>query len=334
MNNNYHRSLTPVALFVYNRIGNTRKTIDALRVNKLAKDTDIFIFSDGGRDKKSWDQVSKLQKYLHGISGFKSVTVIKRKDNFYIERNIIEGVTEIVNKFGAVIVIEDDVVTGQYFLTFMNNALNYYRDIKQVMHISGFCFLDLKDLGDTVLWKYPEGFGWATWRDRWNKFRHYKSREEALGGLSDNDLKEIELDGAFSCLNNLNLSPIPWDICWYINIYKNRGLCLTPTISLVRNIGLYAGTHFSGNRILGKSFYDTKASNINITNMTTKIENNYAAMVCLKYFYSNAVFNYNHFGKFINRACQYKQAFLSGNATFFKDRYRNLKSKLIKKLQV
>jgi hypothetical protein len=327
MNNNQSISLAPVCLFVYNRIGNTRKTINALERNMLAKDTDIFIFSDGGRDKKSWDQVYKLRKYLHKISGFKSVTVIERTENFYLERNTIEGVTEVVNKFGAIIVLEDDVVTGQNFLTFMNSALDFYKDIKQVMHISGFCFVDIKDFGETVLWKYPEGYGWATWRDRWNKFRHYKSREEALDGLADNDLKEIELDGTFSCLNNLNSSPIPWDICWYINIYRNNGLCLTPTVSLVKNIGLYAGTHFSGNRILGKSFYETKASNINITNMTTKIDNNYDAMVRLKCFYANAPFNYNYFGEFINMAYPYIKAFFSGNSSFFKDRYRSLKSR-------
>ena len=300
MNNDHHRSLAPVVFFVYNRIGDTRKTIDALKRNILAKDTEIFIFSDGGRDKKSWEQVYKIRKYLYRISRFKSVTVIERKENFYLERNIIEGITEVINNFGAVIVLEDDVVTGQNFLTFMNSALNYYKDIKRVMHISAFCFVDMKDFGETVLWKYSEGSGWATWRDRWDKFRHYKSREEALNGLTDNDLREIELDGSFSCLNNLNLSPIPWDICWYINIYKNHGLCLTPTVSLVQNIGLYAGTHFPGTRILGKSFYETKASNMAISNMTKKIENNYDAMECLKCFYADASFKYNYFGKLIN----------------------------------
>jgi len=37
----------PIVLFVYNRPIHTQKTIDALTNNDLAKDSALFIFSDG-----------------------------------------------------------------------------------------------------------------------------------------------------------------------------------------------------------------------------------------------------------------------------------------------
>lgn len=307
MNEIVRKSFAPVALFVYNRLGKTRKTINALIQNSIADETEIYIFSDGGRDQKSWKQVNKLRAYLRTISGFKKTTIIERKSNYGLEPNIIQGATELINLYGLAIILEDDALPGKYFLAFMNNALDYYRENKKVMHITGYCFLDLQDLGETVLWKYPEGFGWATWEDRWDKFKYYESKEEALKGLTLEDMKNIELDGNFKCLNNLDLTPIPWDICWYINIYEHNGLCLTPTKSLIRNTGLYSGTHFSGSRLLGKSFYETKASDINITKMTEDIKNNEEAMARLKNFYANASFEYNFLGRIANKLFNYKQ---------------------------
>ena len=39
-----------VAIFVYNRADNTRKTIEHLLANTWARETDVFVFSDGGKD--------------------------------------------------------------------------------------------------------------------------------------------------------------------------------------------------------------------------------------------------------------------------------------------
>jgi hypothetical protein len=91
------------------------------------------------------------------------------------------------------------------------------------------------------------GWGWGTWRDRWQKhFRHYQSRAEALAGLIQEDLNALEYGGVFPCLKHLDRHPIPWDICWGIAIHRAQGLCLYPTRTLVRNIGLDSGTHYHG----------------------------------------------------------------------------------------
>ena len=86
----------PVLLFVYNRIETTKQTIIHLKNNTLAHETDLFIYSDGGKDKKSWKQVNMLRQYLRTISGFKNVFLVERRINYYLERNIIDGVTDII----------------------------------------------------------------------------------------------------------------------------------------------------------------------------------------------------------------------------------------------
>ena len=255
---------SPVAMFVYNRLDNVVRTLNALVANTLAPETDLFVFSDGGRDELSWHQVGLVRDYLRGFQQHEvkekrrlgSMTLIERPENFYLERNIIEGIAHVFGMYDTVIVLEDDIVTSPYFLQFMNDAFTLYRDVPRVMHVSGFTNLALdcssrSASSDFYFTPHMSGWGWGTWRDRWERFfHHYTSREEALTGMTPSDIDAIEYGGVFPCLRSLDKDPIPWDTCWEIAIYKENGLCLSPSNTLVRNIGLKNGTHFRSFRIL------------------------------------------------------------------------------------
>lgn len=256
------KALAPVALFVYNRADNTRATLRALMANTLAPQTDLYVFSDGGRDKASWAAVREVRALLREVEdevartrALNSITIVERPENYYLERNIIEGIGHVFKQHDTIIVLEDDIVTAPHFLEFMNDALCLYRDDQRVMHVSGFTRLhandELRGLRSTVgrssfyFSPFMAGWGWGTWRDRWNgRFLHFSTREEALEGLSPELLSAMEYGGVFPCLKDLNRSPIPWDICWGIAIRKASGLCLYPSQTLVRNIGLSGGTHY------------------------------------------------------------------------------------------
>ncbi len=284
------KRLAPVAIFVYNRLRNTVQTIEALRNNYIAKNTDIFIFSDAPKNQKNEKSVNAVRNYIKTVTGFKSVNIIERNENFYIERNIISGVTEIINKYGKIIVLEDDGVSTKSFLTFMNEALDYYEKIEKVMHIATFTFIKMPDnYNKTFLWSYSEntGGGWATWKNRWDKFYWFKSENEALNLLSAKQKNKIELNGVFKCLGSLKLNPIPWDICWYITITLNNGLAVNSPRSLIKNNGLFNGTHFSGlNRILGKNPFDVELDNTDEKIIfENKIAENEIAVQLLKEFY-------------------------------------------------
>ena len=245
---------SPVAMFVYNRLDNTSKTLDALRANTMARQTDLYVFSDGGKDEKSWKMVNAVRDYLHNVSRevaengiFHSMTIVERKENIYLERNIIEGISHVFESHPTVIVLEDDIVTSPFFLDYMNQAFDVYDADERVMHISGFTNLDLPfDANNQVYFTpHPSGWGWGTWKTKWQKhFVHFTSEADALSGMSESDCDAIQYGGVFPCLKSLKKSPIPWDICWELAIYKAGGLCLTPCKTLVRNIGLSSGTHF------------------------------------------------------------------------------------------
>lgn len=254
-------------MFVYNRADNTRRTLEALMLNKHAADTDVYVFSDGGKDERSWQKVNEVRALLHEMEqtvaqthALKSLTIVERPENIYLERNIIEGIGHVLDRHDTVIVLEDDIVTSPFFLDYMNQALYIYKDEPRVMHVSGFTNLDLTDLDheeEFYFTPHMSGWGWATWAHQWKRhFRHYKSREEALEGMGREDCNAMQYDGVFPCLKSLDKSPIPWDICWEIAIYKAGGLCITPYHTMVRNIGLDSGTHFRGNKLLQHYEFD------------------------------------------------------------------------------
>lgn len=256
----------PIALFVYNRLELTKQTIAQLLTNTLAYETDLYIFSDGGKDDVSWAEVKAVREYLHELEKesaerglFKSVTITERPCNYYLERNIIEGINEVFTKHDTIIVLEDDIFVSEFFLDYMNTAFNIYKDEKKVMHVSGFSNLDLINehpllvydnpysdkINETYFTPHMSAWGWGTWRDRWQEhFKYFTSEEEALKGLSPELQDKMQYGGNFPCLKTLKNNPIPWDICWEIAIYKADGLCLTPGHTTTRNIGLHNGTHF------------------------------------------------------------------------------------------
>lgn len=218
----------------------------------------MTVFSDGGKDRKSWREVEKVRQFFRETSlPMRSVRLIERPENYYLERNIIEGVSQILSESGRVIVLEDDICTSPYFLQYMNDALSTYEHEPKIMHISGFTNLNVPEKGDVYLTNHMAGWGWATWADRWQKaFTHYESRAEALQGLTAEEISAIEYGGKFRCLGSLDRHPIPWDICWEIGIRRLGGLCLSPTQTLVRNCGINGGTHFRSQRLFGHYEYD------------------------------------------------------------------------------
>jgi len=286
------KKLAPVAIFVYNRLKNTKQVIEALQKNTLARETDIFIFSDGGNTHKNKKRVDNVRQYLKTIDGFKSVSIIKRETNYYIERNITEGITTIVDKFGKIIVLEDDGVTAKGFLTFMNRALDFYEQERKIMHIATFTFIKMpNNYNKTFFWTYSEnsGGGWGTWKNRWDKFTWFQNEEDGLSQLTEKQKRSIELDGNSKSLSFLKLTPIPWDICWNIAINKHDGLSVNSPWPLIKNNGLYNGTHFTIlNRLTGKNLFEIELPNYDINDIVfeTNISENNEAKKLLKEFYS------------------------------------------------
>lgn len=237
-------NLAPVGLFVYNRFSHTKKTIEALQNNHLADLTELYIYSDAAKNQDAEAEVSKTREYIRNITGFKKVSIIEQEKNKGLASSVIDGVTEIVNRYGKIIVLEDDLITAPNFLSYMNDALYKYQDKTKVFSISGYSYCPkIKD--NTYFLKLITSWGWATWSDRWSKFK--MAPKELSEFLKDKNNKF-----QFDYNNSYNFSSFikrdtTWALYWYYACFKSDGLSLFPSKSLVQNVGFDgSGVHSTG----------------------------------------------------------------------------------------
>jgi glycosyltransferase involved in cell wall biosynthesis len=275
---------SPIVLFTYNRPWHTRQTVKALQKNELADLSDLIIYSDGPKDEQSEEAVQKVRKYIHTIDGFKTVTIREREKNLGLADSIIDGVSKVVNKYGRIIVLEDDIATSPYFLRYMNDALNFYQDEEKVMHISGYMFpIDHRGLRETFFYRATSCWGWATWIQAWKYFK--KDIKWVYQVFSREDRRTFNLDGNHNFWAQIEGNKLgrlnSWAIFWYASVFKRQGQCLHPARSLVNNIGHDgSGIHCGNSKKFTVSLIDKP-----ITYFETTIKEDPLALARMKSFY-------------------------------------------------
>lgn len=233
--------LAPVALFVHSRPDHAARTIDALAANVLAARTRLFVFADAARRPEEEARVEAVRALARAAAGFRSVTLVERASNYGLARSIEAGVTEIVESFGRVIVVEDDLVTGPLFLSFMNEALDRYAGEPRVWHINGWTYpIALRPDGMPFFTSVLECWGWATWADRW---RHYRrDPQDLLARWTTPQIERFNIGGGYDSWmdvkRNASGAVSSWAVFWYATIFERGGLCLSPPVSHVENIGI------------------------------------------------------------------------------------------------
>lgn len=234
-------NLAPIILFVYNRPWHTRQTIEALQKNDLAKESVLYIYLDGSKNKEDDNSVLEVGSYISSITGFKQVNIIKRENNWGLTNNIIDGVTTVIDKYGKIIVLEDDIVTAPGFLKFMNEALDAYEPNTNISQISGYIYPHKTKVTDpAILLRILGCWGWATWKDRWQFYEHNVNKHiEQLNTLKS--IKQFNINGHANfyeqLIDNANGTIYTWAVRWYASWFYKNMLSVYPRKSLVVNIG-------------------------------------------------------------------------------------------------
>lgn len=245
------KDCAPIIIFCYRR--NIDDLISSLIKNEESSNSDLFIFSDGFKSENDKKEVIKLRESLKKIQGFKSVQIFEASKNKGLANSVIDGISNIINRFGYAIILEDDLVVSPYFLDFMNRSLRFYNNNKKIWSISGYSpkIPYLKNYEkDVYLSLRSSSWGWATWLDRWNKVDWSISDFEVLK-KDGNKIQKFELAGndMFKMLELQHLGKIDsWAIRWGYSQFVNSAYSVTPKISMTQNNGFQDnyGTHNSG----------------------------------------------------------------------------------------
>jgi hypothetical protein len=242
-------SLAPIALFVFNRPEHTKKTLESLKNDLLSAESELFVFSDGPRNKEDESGVEAVRTLVDELDGFKKITIYKKSENCGLAGSVIAGVTEVIRQFGKVIAIEDDLQFSPHFLSYMNEALVRYENDPRVFSIGGYSPpLEMPQdyVDDSYLSYRCCTWGWATWQNRWEKVdwdvRDYSSfvNDQNLverfnrGGDDMTHILKLQMDGKISS----------WGIRWDYAHFKNDAYCFRPCYAIVGNTGNDGtGTH-------------------------------------------------------------------------------------------
>ncbi len=274
----------PIAMFVYKRLDHARRTIESLSANKLASESDLYIFSDGPKTETDRELVKQVRAFVSSIQGFKKIEIRESPINKGLAKSIIEGVTDILKVHASIIVVEDDLVCSPYFLSYMNQALTLYEQEEAVISVHGYVFPIKNKLPESFFLRGADCWGWGTWRRGWELFE--EDGVKLLAELETKNLaQEFDYNGTYPFTqmlkDQIRGKNDSWAIRWYASAFLKNKLTLYPGISFIKNIGIdNSGTHSGKSNV-----YDTDLNNKGcILARLTPTENKNARDVISKYF--------------------------------------------------
>ncbi len=280
------QKLASIALFVYNRPDHTRRTLAALQKNVLADMSRLFIFSDGPKTTADQARVDEVRLVIAGVSGFRSVKIIEREQNMGLAASIIDGVTQLINEYGRIIVFEDDLLSSPYTLQYFNEALTRYEHQDKVMHIGGYMYnLTDKGLPEAFFWRAATSWGWATWARAWKSFE--PDIDVLMAQFDKQKIGRFSIEGTMNFWKQVQSFKAgknnSWAIRWYASIFLKGGLTLNPSHSLVHNIGNDgSGIHSNNEHI-----YSVQIAQKPVTQFPDVIEEDEQAYKAIKHFLKN-----------------------------------------------
>ncbi len=256
----------PIVLFCYNRPKHLEQTLSSLAQNTLANCSTLYIYADGPKSLKHnrenfnestaalsdeelrIKEVRQLIKAKRWQKSFKQVRIIEANENKGLAETVIKGVTQIVEQYNQVIVLEDDVLLNPYFLEFMNQALQLYQNEEAVGSIRAQVF-ELPNLPELFFTQMNGDFAWGTWQRVWQKVNF--NGKQLLQELTQRKLsRKFDYENHYPYTQMLrdqiagrNSS---WGVRFYASLFLQDMLTLYPSKALAVHIGYDAGTHFKG----------------------------------------------------------------------------------------
>ena len=169
----YSSECAPIILFVHARPDQTMRTIESLQRNAEASISDLYIFSDGPKpSERERQKVAETRNLVKSICGFRSISIFEAERNMGLAHSIISGVSHVFGEHERAIILEDDLILSSGFLRYMNQALTKYSESTRVLSISGHSFpirFPREYPWDVAFGVRASSWGWATWKNRWEK---------------------------------------------------------------------------------------------------------------------------------------------------------------------
>ncbi len=232
-------------LIAWRRPKTTAHVMTAIRAVRPAQ---LFIAVDGPDEEQRPGEAAKVSATIKTIE--QQIDWPCHVERRYSTTNLgcRVGVTGAIDWFfehvDEGIILEDDCVPHPEFFPYCAELLERFRDSPQVMCISGDNSAAVTPKGSPSysFIRYPQIWGWATWRRAWNAYdrdllRYQQARADGTWNKLVPDTLERK---TFERVLNRMVErgePDSWAYPWAATLLLEKGLSVHPAVNLISNVG-------------------------------------------------------------------------------------------------
>ena len=231
--------VAPVVIFAFNRPDLLLQTLTALEASSALGRRHVFIYCDGPRH-------SEEAKLTERVAAIARTWLKKNRGSLFscdlnrgLRQSITSGVSEIAAEYRSCIVLEDDIITAQAFLPYMDSMLELYENCPQVWQVSGWFAPGAKGKPAHGCLRVPGCWGWGTWHRAWDKYND--DANELSTRICEVDRMRFNIDDSYDYWSALKRNASgtlnTWQVRWYASMFLEGALAVYPGKSLTRNIG-------------------------------------------------------------------------------------------------
>jgi hypothetical protein len=233
-----------VLFLVFNRPQTTRQVFECIR---KARPERLYVAADGPRSDRPEEITlcEEVRRIATNVDWPCDLRVLFQEHNLGCCFGVSSGINWFFEHEEEGVIIEDDVVPSADFFGYCERMLELYRDDERIMMITGTNFHPIARSEDYFFSQHFSIWGWATWRRAWKQYDitmsgwPSKSRTAFLNYHFGKTISRHFIN-TFNLISENQFDT--WDIQWVYCCVFNNGLCVTPGVNLVSNIGI-VGTH-------------------------------------------------------------------------------------------
>jgi hypothetical protein len=232
---------TAVLFLIFNRPDTTAPVFETIR---KARPPRLYVAADGPRKGRPGEaeKVDEARQIASNVDWPCEVKTLFREENLGCKHAVSQAITWFFGQEEQGIILEDDTLPSQSFFWFCEALLDLYKQRSNVMHIGGYKPNQVgRDAYSFSFTRATHIWGWATWRDRWSRYRvDPQIAAEDIDTIRQFEyfLSRRKTKRRADILKRLLAGKIDtWDYQWNLAVRTQGGLGIRPCVSLVANIG-------------------------------------------------------------------------------------------------
>lgn len=240
---------SPVLFLLFNRPDLTQRVFEQIRAARPAR---LYIAADGPREGNAADVelCRQARAVAEQVDWPCTCQTLFRERNLGCKEAVASAITWFFEQETEGIILEDDCLPNSSFFRFCDTLLEKYRHDERVRIITGTNLQMGRQWGKASYYfsQYSNIWGWASWRRVWERYdpelRPYTQEEAAehIRKVFDDPFLIKEWEKIFADLKAGKIDT--WDYQLNLITFFENGLCATPNVNLISNIGFREdGTH-------------------------------------------------------------------------------------------